>query len=222
MTAVNCLVFADHAALFTDSATNIDGEINHIGSKVRLFPNFPAAVSVTGTSFGTIVADRYIGGAAQSFDELVATMGESVALAVSDYPEESQWGPCDFLAVGWSEGAKAFKAFQCAYTPGTEPVTLPAGPLYLQPGTPQVVGALKGVGLDPDALPSLPVEKAIQQMALSMQVQRDNAPAGCVIGGYQQLTLITPEGIFSKVVHTWPDSVTYRRDAPAGLPGLGG
>lgn len=223
MTAVNCLVWPDYVALFTDSASNIDGEINHIGSKVRLFPNFPAAVSVTGTPFGAIVADRYIGGAAQSFDDLVSTMAACISLAVTDYPEEDwQAGPCDFLAVGWSENAKAFAAYQCAYTPGEDPVTRHAGPLYLQPGTPQIIGALKGVGLDPDVLPAMTVEKAIQQMVLSMQVQRDNAPAGCVIGGYQQLTVITPEIIFTKVAHAWPDQVTFRRDPPARLPGLGG
>lgn len=223
MTAVNCLVWPDHAALFTDAAHSIGGEINHIGSKARLFPNFPAALSVTGTAFGTIVADRYIGGAAKSFDEMVDTMAASVALAVTDYPDDDwQSGPCDFLAVGWSERAQAFAAYHCAHVPGEDPVTSHAGPLYLQPGTPEVISALKRLGLDPDTLPDLPVETATRQMMVSMQVQRDASASVGVIGGYQQLTIVTREGIFTKLVHTWPDQVTYRRDAPPKLPGLGG
>lgn len=229
MTAINCLVWPDHALLFTDGACNIDGEITWIGDKVRQFPHLGAVITCTGDAFGSIVSQDYIGGASTSFDDLVGSMAPSVEMALADYPTRGDQ-PNDFLAVGYSDRAQAFAAYQCSYAPGEKPVTKPVGRLYLQPGLPNIIAELKARGLDPDRLPGMTPNEAAEQLVQTMEVQRQLGGA-CVIGGFQQITILTRGEIITRIANHWPDDKVGKRLNLEGLapltgrrplPGLGG
>lgn len=220
MTAINCFVWSDSAMLFTDGASNIDGEITFIGDKVRLFPHLCSAVAATGDAFGSIVMQDYMGGASVSFDDLVGTMASAVSMALADYPSRGD-AENDFLAVGYSHRAGGFAAHQCSYVPGQKPITRPVGRLYLQPGTPDIIAALKSHGLDPDDLPNKSPNDLAEQLVATMEVQR-HLGGPCVIGGFQQMTLLSAREITTRIVSLWPDDRVGKRIHLEGLPPLTG
>lgn len=214
MSAVNALIYPDAALLLTDGATNVEGKIDRIGSKVRLFPHLDAAVAITAAMPGVDwIVESYVGLCSISFDDLCDTLPRAVETGLRELAGElsdrgSGEGAFDILAVGLSEREGRFVARVCSYEPGGKPTIKDAGPIYVQPFDPVLEERLEAVGLHPGFILSAPPDTGAEQLQRVMQFQRERAfETGHVVGGFQLATVLTRDNIHSRVVQRWPDRV---------------
>lgn len=197
--------------MFTDAATSHEGVIVAIGSKVVHFPHFPALAAATGTTLASMFASNVIGAEASSFDDLVASMAARVAEGLADNQDwiaDAGDRAFDIHVVGLSQRSARYEIYTCGYQPGGQPETIHAGHIVLQPYDDRVMEMLDRADIAPSTILELSLDDALSTMAKVMHVQREYAfERGDAIGGFQQLTVVSPGGIQTRLLNVWPDRV---------------
>lgn len=222
MSALNALIYPDRAVMLTDGATNIDGKIDWIGSKVYLYPHLNAAIGLTAAMPGVSwIVETFVGGCAVSFDDMTDTLPKAVEAGLREFEPEmgargAAEGAFDILALGFSDREGRFVGRACSYVPGGEPFMQEAGPIYVQPFDKTLEERLERVGLHPKSIAGMGPAVAPDRLLDVMSFQRARAAeTGHVVGGFQQATILTLDSIVTRVVQRWPDRVhaDFKEDA---------
>lgn len=195
MTAMNAFRAEDAVHLFTDAAHYEGGRLTGIGSKLHHFPNIPAVLVVSGNIGHGVIVERLLSGMGyRTFEALSEALPAAlVQMAGHPYACGADRAPWRALLVGMAGNGPSIMH---VLAPGD-------GKCHWQAAGSAVVPD-PGDGLDFDQLDP-------ERSGLSlMQAQRRNcrdATGAFVIGGFCLHTVVSRDGIASKVLWTWPDRI---------------
>lgn len=208
MTAVNICCSRKHNRILiaTDGASYDDrGVIGGIKSKVKLLPQWSAAIVGRGNSFGTDTAAGELTRRAATFDELVSIASRELPSIVEQFGLDR---PFELLLIGFFKGRPMMFFIRTAgdhdsMAFGARPyICLPVGPTLFGPWpSDELIAASGFVEPHPDDAP----EKVARDLHKLLELQRrtpaeDGFPR---VGGFAELTIITPNGIEQRVIHRW-------------------
>lgn len=231
MTAINIARQPLHRCLHvvTDGATyNRAGIVSGMGTKVFTAPNWPGVIAIRGIACALPVLGQALSWKFQSFDELVggveqvyASIIESVGFEDSnielilagwsyerDRPESYVIYPNEELGIGMTVEKLEERKRTGEWVPMPEPyklIELPAamaGPYLSEPI--QVSAGWCGIDV------SAPPERCIATLHHLIECQRHDVLNGVeerFVGGFAQLTTVTPDGISQRILSRWPDKI---------------
>ncbi len=201
MTALNALVTADAAHLFTDGGLfdHANGAMAGVGNKVQLFPHLNAAIASNGwATIGYMLWDALTEPGFKTFDDLAAGYGD----AVKRYAGKASYWPAgafEAALVGWSENADAPQAWIVSnIATSVSPFVARKVNKSLTPFD-LSVRAVEHNG-DDEAYGLAVMEK--QRAGLWDTMGRQGVKA---VGGFAQHTRIDRDGISIKVLRRWDD-----------------
>ncbi|CAO4155154.1 hypothetical protein LPLAFNJD_LOCUS4373 [Methylorubrum aminovorans] len=185
-----------------------EGQVFGTAQKVRILGHLPAVVSGRGPSelpeyFADRARWRFV-----SFDEAVSNMHETYTIALAQFGTanpQARARPNLILMAGWSEERGRPECW--VMDSGSEA----AGPQQIMntcaPLSPELIGRLVAMGLsggmasfDPSR-DGLRVMRAQRDLRFPHPVSGEKQPA---LGGFCQHTVITADGITTRIVERWP------------------
>ena len=215
--------------LLTDGASySRDGVLLSIGNKAFTVPHWPGAMSSRGSAIGGALIEWSLSNRFQSFDELVDGVETEVPLIVRRFELTDH---VELILAGWSAARGAPEAYVIEtsdslpanltqaerdagsangssgemFSPDAFALTrLPdvvMGPILSD----DMVIAAHWTGVDVDGSP----EAAISELRKIIEMQRHDIRGDgmCWVGGFAQLTTITPGGISQRILHRWTKDV---------------
>ncbi|MCK1401967.1 hypothetical protein IVB45_17810 [Bradyrhizobium sp. 4] len=228
MTAINIIVKADCAHVFTDGAFySSAGILTHVGQKCFTLPTMDSALVIRGRCDVMPLLINEIDKRCSDFDSVVEEVASALqavtTMAAVVMPEVLHAGAFDpafeLWLIGYSTSRRAFEtyilpthdyhagliAWQVGKVEGSICAPAPTADAA------RAAGLTEQVGLDAfdPAVDGLKLLE-IQRLVPSAFDMRHPAKVGCIVGGLAQLTTITREGIFTKVLKRWPDRVGQR------------
>ncbi|MGJ5177421.1 hypothetical protein ACQR16_05985 [Bradyrhizobium oligotrophicum] len=209
MTAVNIFGSAKHntIVMVTDTASYDDaGFVRGFASKVRPVPEWSAAITGRGNSFGIDVATRELINRGGSFKELFAITSQELPLIVDQHRLDR---PFELILTSFVAGRPAIFFIR---TPGGNDSLGNGWPPYLfYPVGGSLIGpsAPGFIEPDPDDAPEVIAAKLEQIIKEQRQIlAEDGYPR---VGGSAELTVITPDRIEQRTLHTWcEDRIGFR------------
>lgn len=215
MTAVNCIVSPNCIFIATDAAAYDDsGVLTGTRSKVHLLPEWPAVITGRGNSFGIDTASRELARRATGFNELVGIASRELPLVVEQFKLDR---PFELVLAGFFNGRP--NTFFIRTEGGNDSagllpyVAFPMGPTLFGPWpSDELIAASGFVEPHPDDAP----EKVARDMHKLLELQRrtpaeDGFPR---VGGFAELTVVTPNGIEQRVIHRWAGDRIGERMSP--------
>ncbi|MCK1563631.1 hypothetical protein IVB08_06515 [Bradyrhizobium sp. 173] len=206
MTANNLVASKKHKSIWitTDAASYDDaGFVCSFGSKIRPIPEWSAVVTGRGNTFGLDTAARELTRRASSFDELVAIASRELPLIVDEF---RLYRPFELNLAGFFRGRPMIFFIR---TPGDHDssgmgmrpyLIFPMGPTLLGPD-PSAVGGF--VEPDPEDAPENIVSCLCDLIKLQRRVPAEDGYSR--VGGYAEMTTISPDGIETEIFHHWPE-----------------
>ncbi|WP_441232659.1 hypothetical protein [Bradyrhizobium sp. 1200_D9_N1_1] len=222
MTAVNIIASKRHncITIATDAATYDDhGFVGEFRSKVHCIPEWSAAITGRGNSFGQDVAVRELMGRASSFDELIGIAARELPLIVHQFKLER---PFELNMAGFFKGRPMTFFIRTAgghdsMAFGSQPYfLLPVGPTLFGPWPSDELIAESGF-VEPN--PDDSSENIARSLRKLLELQR-RTPAEdgfSRVGGFVEITTITPNGIDQQILHRWPEDRVSERMSPAPI-----
>lgn len=203
MTANNLIASKKHSCIWiaSDAASYDDnGFIGEIKSKIRAVPEWPAAITGRGNSFGFETAARELPRRAASFDELIGIVSRELPLIVEEF---RLYRPFELNLAGFFRGRPTIFFIR---TPGPDSsgvglqpfLCLPVGPTMFGPWPGDVAD---GVAPEPDDAP----EKIVKGLRELIKLQR-SVPAEdgfSRVGGFAELTTVSLDGIDRDILFRW-------------------
>ncbi|UFW82843.1 hypothetical protein BjapCC829_22910 [Bradyrhizobium barranii] len=210
MTANNLVASKKHNCIWiaTDAASYDDhGVVGAIKSKVRAISEWPAVITGRGNTFGLDTAARELTRRASSFDEMIGICYRELPLIVEEFKLDR---PFELNLAGWFYG-KPMVFF--VRTPsehdssgmGLQPyLCLPVGPTLFGPWpSDELISAASFVKPDPDDTPENIVRGLCELIKLQRRVPADDGFSR--VGGFAELTIVTPNGIDRQILCRWPE-----------------
>lgn len=206
MTANNLVASKKHNRIWiaTDAASYDDaGFICSINSKIRAIPEWPAIITGRGNTFGLNTAARELTRRASSFDELVGIASRELPLIVDEF---RLYRPFELNLAGFFRGRPMIFFIR---TPGDHDssgmgmrpyLIFPMGRTLFGPD-PSAVASF--VEPDPDDTPANIVSSLCELIRLQRRVPAEDGYSR--VGGYAELTTITPDSIETRIFHRWPE-----------------
>ncbi|MBO1021649.1 hypothetical protein IPV08_16945 [Methylobacterium sp. SD274] len=219
MSGIIAMADASSVLMLTDGAgTNGVGHLQWIGSKVLLMPEWPGVVAVRGPSQFLWALRTHWGVEVPSFDVALARVVEDGQIVeemhrLHRYPL-TEW---EIVLAGWSEERQAFEVWDVYGGPIPDfedhpPLTLRkmVGAMGAWPAPDQDKVEALGLHLKPDK--PRPVVETAGLIMLAMRASqqpdpRDPSRGHHTIGGFMQETIVTHEGMSTRIIHRWPDRI---------------
>ncbi|TFV70486.1 hypothetical protein E4K64_30335 [Bradyrhizobium frederickii] len=206
MTANNLIASKKHNCIWiaTDAASYYDnGVVAEFKSKVHAIPEWSAAITGRGNSFGLDTATRELTRRSSSFDELVSIASRELPLIVEEF---RLYRPFELNLAGFFCGRPMIFFIRTAG--GHDSIEWGSAPNLLLPAGPTLFGPWPGdvatcVAPDPDDAPEDIVNGLRELMKLQRQVAAEDGYSR--VGGYAELTTVSPDNIETQVFHHWPD-----------------
>ncbi|UPK16104.1 hypothetical protein [Bradyrhizobium sp. 131] len=206
MTANNLVASKTHNRIWitTDAASYDDaGFICTFGSKIRPIPEWSAVVTGRGNTFGLDTAARELTRRASSFDELVAIASRELPLIVDEF---RLYRPFELNLAGFFRGRPMIFFIR---TPGDHDssgmgmrpyLIFPiVAPLY----APWPGDVANDVAPEPDDEPDEIEAGLLALIKLQRRVPAEDGYSR--VGGFAELTTISPDSIETQIFHRWPD-----------------
>ena len=208
MTALIAFALPDAGYVYSDGAVPWpDGRISHFSQKITIFGQLRAVVGVTGAAeFQSQLAERC--GDVATFDELRSTFSDLVrethAYVLSHISVDPR---LTALLVGWSEKEDRCEIYTVDSDAGVAAAWSRQGPgrASLSSYTPELASEIARGGLTLEDAAKNPAKLGPELMEA---YRRAFIPA--TVGGFCQETVITAEGVTTRVVRRWPDRVGER------------
>ncbi|MDU0343706.1 hypothetical protein [Bosea rubneri] len=199
MSAIQIFLTEEAAVVLTDGALydNDNGNvITAITTKTLPLPHLSCVIASRGHSgFAEDLAPR-LGRTFRSFEELVGNLALSVEIAWENAPEEVRaYGGIELYAIGWSHERGRAEAYVVTNAPAYGGGWHAAEIKDYASAPPVPLAAM------PDDLVAAGIAIAEDQRAY-----RDEDGNGGV-GGFLQMTQVTPQAIHTAIVHRWPDMI---------------
>ena len=220
MTAINVVCQPQHGLIqiATDGAVYDDaGVVQRLGSKVHAVPHWSAAIASRGNADHAAIAIGELINAFGSFDELVYSVSRELPVIVEKYKLDR---PFELIITGFSSDRRAPEV-HFIRTLGENDSGLGVDPYLLFPmgkstfapwPTDELLTAAAFVEPRSDDAP----KKVARSLRKLLEMQRrvladDGAPR---VGGFAQLTTITPQEISQRIIHRWTEDVVGERMTP--------
>lgn len=212
MTANNLVASKRHNRIWitTDAASYDDaGYICGFGSKIRPIPEWRAVITGRGNSFGLDTAARELISRASNFDELVGVASRELPLIVDEF---RLYRPFELILAGFFRNRPTILFIR---TPGDhdssgmglQPYLIcPMGPMLFGPDPSAVADFTRP---DPNDAPERIVSGLCDIVRLQRRVPADDGYSR--VGGYAELTTISPDGIETEIFHRWADDLAGQR-----------
>ncbi|SCB37628.1 hypothetical protein GA0061098_1007154 [Bradyrhizobium shewense] len=203
MTANNLVASKKHSRIWiaTDGASYDDhGVVGDIKSKIRAVPEWPAVITGRGNTLGIDTAAGELRRRAANFDDLVGIVSRELPQIVEQFKLDR---PFELNLAGFFRGRPMIFFIR---TPGghdssgfgLQPyLCLPVGSTMFGPWEPGFVEP------DPDDAPENIASSLRDLIKLQRRVLVDDGYSR--VGGFAELTTVTPEGIEQHVIHRWPE-----------------
>lgn len=197
----NCIWIATDAASYDDQ-----GVLGAIKSKVRAIPEWPAVITGRGNTFGLDTAARELTRRASNFDELVGIASRELPLIVAEFKLDR---PFELNLAGFFRGRPMIFFIR---TPGYDSsgsgwppyIVCPVGPTLFGPWpSGELISAAGFVEPDPDDAPENIARSLHKLLELQRRVQADDGLSR--VGGFAELTTITPDKIEQRTLHAWDE-----------------
>ncbi|MCK1553136.1 hypothetical protein IVB11_29880 [Bradyrhizobium sp. 177] len=199
----NCIWIATDAAAYLD-----DGTITEFKSKIRAIPEWSAVITGRGNSFGQDTAARELQKRASSFDDLVGIASRELPLIVEEFRLDR---PFELNLAGFFRGRPMIFFIR---TPGDHDssgmglqpfLILPVGPTFFGPWpSDELIAATDFVAPDPDDAPE-DIVKGLRKL-INLQRRTPMVTDGYSrVGGWADLTVVTPDGIEQRRLCWWPE-----------------
>ena len=219
MSAINVIVKSNAVHVLTDGAAyESDGTLSSIGPKVNLMPHQSCAVAFRGPQSVRPILGELIGLAAPSFAELKAVIVPLLQEASRAYAplfEGCSAGP-DFEVVvaGWSDEGPAAYMVASHDRHSTPWEIIPLTGLCITPADETIhekMLATLPTDCTADDIDPATHGLAILEIQRSHLVENDGIDGKfCAVGGFAQLTTVTPDAVTSRIIHRWPDGIGER------------
>jgi len=208
----NCIWIATDAASYDDH-----GVVTDISSKILAVPEWSAVITGRGNSFGLDTAARELRCRASSFDELVCIASRELPLIVEKFKLDR---PFEINLAGFFSG-KPMAFF--IRTPGGNNSMGNWPPFFVCPVAVNSIafcprpsdGLIATSGFvepTPDDAPET-IERGLHKL---LELQRRTPPEDGFprVGGFAEITTITPSGIEQQIVHRWAEDRIGARMSP--------
>jgi len=230
MSAIYAVKFDDEIQILTDGAAYDDQcRLMQVSEKVYRSQDFPMAVAGRGNSgLCDYVGNKIIALAklAGGFDEAIAQMPEFVRVLEESLPAIEGDTYIEMLVAGWSAdcgfrqfafNADTFELVEIDYTIAMGPKIDPADLLrWLTPyGLNPATAAAKLGGKKSNLFKVFGAEVAEYWRRQRVR-PRGASQDAFLIGGHCDLTTITPDGVSTRRLRTWPDKIGERIDPYRG------
>jgi hypothetical protein len=236
MSATNIVCQPRHRCLHavTDGASYLpDGTLVSIAPKAFSIPHWPGVVTGRGTTVMTPLLAWALSAKFATFDAAVAGTESVLPGIVEDFNLSPHH--CELIIAGWSKQRNAPEVYVIKTT-GEQPryhsdehrsevangtrylsepmrlVRLPdlvAGPKL----SPQIMAESGFPGIDLDHEPAEMVERL--RFVLECQRHDPNPEGKCWVGGFVQITTVTPDRIEQRILHRWDEDTVGRLIEPA-------
>ncbi|GMO36570.1 hypothetical protein BwSF12_47260 [Bradyrhizobium ottawaense] len=203
----NCILIATDAAAYLD-----EGTVTEFKSKIHAIPEWPAVITGRGNSFGLDTGARELQKRASSFDELIGIVSRELPLIVEEF---RLYRPFELNLAGFFRGCPSLFFIR---TPGHDSsgiglrpyLICPVGSTFFGPWpSDELVAATGFVAPDPDDAPEDIVNGLRDLINLQRRTPADDGYSR--VGGYAELTTISPDGIETQIFHRWPDDQIGQR-----------
>lgn len=208
MTALNALVRSDRVHLMTDGAAySPDGAIEGSMSKVHILAHLPAALSFRGPVYfwSALVARLDVSGC-RTFDELLGGIADEVRMCLMIGARMHGPAHVEVIVAGWSHERDRPECYLIDSKAGGELTPAPDG--YFSPMEPALQDKLTAGGWqlydernDARALLDLMRHQRAERFVIGQQLEA--AP----LGVFAQHTILTRDGVTSRIVQRWPEDV---------------
>jgi hypothetical protein len=224
MSAFLCLIDDQGIRFFSDAiGYDDDGVVLHLGSKVELRPDLPAIIGARGSAETSKILTHIASW--RDFDHLVSSIEKDGRRAfdiarmnrTSDDPPYAQ-----IWIAGWSTERERYCLFVIDFSIDretgdvlSEPLTEYEG-IFHQPGPNEEACRRQGWDGGVPIVKQSPPERTASDVIRVFEAIRDtrnelhhlpNAPKGVRCGGWLQMTVLTHVGIWTQVIHRWPDAI---------------
>lgn len=210
----NCIWIATDAASYDDH-----GFVREIKSKVHAIPEWSAAITGRGNSFGVGTAARELRKRASSFDELVSIASRELPLIVDEF---KLGRPFELNLAGFF-GGKPMVFF--IRTPGEHDssgvgwppyLLMPVGVTMFGPWPSDRLIAASGLTKpDPDDAPDTIARKLHKLLELQRRTPAEDGFSR--VGGFAELTTITENGIDQRILCQWPEDHVGDQMSPLSI-----
>jgi len=203
MTALN-LWLAPRSAVFLTDAAHLDdnGRMIGVASKVARLPGLSAVASTRSTRQLLDLIACSFGGAFKTFDHMVDELDSAVAVLAEMCGSKVTDFGYEVVLAGWSPKHEEMQAWAGSGGAGSPFASQQVGG-YRAPASPEVISSF-ATTLDQ-------IEIQDGRRLVEAQRQARISPYGGnsfhIVGGYIEETVVTPEGITSRVLARWPDPV---------------
>lgn len=221
MSAGNLIIASDCAHIISDALIwDTDSqEILALCPKTILLPHLHCAATVRSTSFAAFqtLALALSTSTAGSYDELKAGIVDLVREVDRNLKEVGVDGAFELSVAGFSEstGPNGFRITTLEVPPGADADTIqpwtiiemPRGfnpnPCKSRADEEEIRAAIERAprSLDGHAVAALQAQRAIAIREAASGL------SPCWVGGFAQLTTIDADGVHSRIIHRWPDTV---------------
>lgn len=219
MTANNLIASKKHNCIWiaTDAATYDDrGFVSEFRSKVHCIPEWSAAITGRGNSYGKDVAVRELLRRASSFDELIGIVSRELPLIVDQFKLDR---PFELHLAGFFKSRPMLFYIRTAGGHdsigfGSTPyLILPVGRTSFGPWpSDDLIAATSFVEPDPDDEPGQIANSLRKLLELQRRTPADDGFLR--VGGFMELTTITPNGIDQRILRHWSEDRIGERMSP--------
>lgn len=208
MTALNALVRSDRVHLMTDGAAySPGGAIEGSMSKVHMLAHLPAALSFRGpVYFWTALVARLDVSGCRTFDELLGGIVDEVRMCLEIGARMHGHAHVEVIVAGWSHERDQPECYLIDSKAGGDLTPAPDG--YFSPMEPDMGRRLSAGGWnlydeknDARALLDLMRCQRAERFAIG------HGPEVAPLGVFAQHTVLTRDGIISRIVERWPEDV---------------
>lgn len=206
----NCIWIATDAASYDDR-----GFVCGFASKIRAIPEWPAVITGRGNSFGLDTAARELSRRAANFEEMVSIASRELPLIVDQFKLDR---PFELNLAGFFNGRPMIFFIR---TPGEHNsmgdwpphLICPVGPTCFGPGpSDELIAASGFVEPNPDDTPEAITRSLHKLLELQRRTSADDGFPR--VGGFAELTVITPNGIQQQIIHRWSEDRVGARMSP--------
>lgn len=213
MSALNVFLFPDVIHVWTDGALyDADGTLLMSTTKVGPLPHLNAAVMTRGPALALPLLTHCLGVLFSTFDDLVVGLSEAVAQFVTYQGEvlgECSHGTTfEVVVAGWSESRGQPEAYLVRSADLGRVSML--GSEHVSPANDILVERMKGEfpGSTQADLRTIDVARRLMELQREIRVEQVEGQGKiCGVGGFCQVTTITPAAIMTGIVRRWPDVV---------------
>lgn len=217
MTAINIIRQKNAVHMITDAAGYDErGVLLTIGPKAWPLPHLNAVFAARGPKLlSPLIADM-LAQSATSYDALKGEFADIVISGCGRLGLVDDQAPFQLAVAGWSEshGPDSYVLTNHPGQADIKPWTVAqCGPISIAPSTEamhavfleKVVGATAIDALDPETTALKLI--ALQRHAKVSVLNGSPDDLFFLVGGFAQITTVTPGGISTRILHRWPDKL---------------